>query len=561
MDINPAVLLVNLEEDIGHLDGELEVYRANVLKKTLFRKYVESKKQSVILDEESKKRFLELNKGVSKAPLEYSALLGQWREQIRTDLINSDATGYKISLNAAVGLGSCGPGASIDAIDNSFLSKLFESPITYTTPFLLAHFRAAISGHWINAIRDNPSPPRMVRGNRLSSVPKNKDTNRTTCTEPSLNMYYQLGIKHIVEQMLIDRYSLHVGGERQQQEINKRLARRSSRDSSLATIDLKDASDTISLPLIRFLYPQEVVTVLERVRSPETQAFNEWHELNMLSTMGNGFTFPIMTHLFASLLRVLYRNNNLAFTADTFGVFGDDIICLSEVYEEVVALLESVGFRVNLDKSFHTGFFRESCGGDYYHGFDVRGIYIKRIENEADIYSVFNRLVSWSLRHNISIFRTLNYIKGLAKFQPVPRYSGVHEGYIVPFRNLLCPKRDRNGCIYYKSTDFMPQRRRITDDTTNPFGALICALGGYITQVVKRRPKTDVPLPEDGGFRKGYVVDLVVPLRPQSRRVRVVRRRTPNWDSVITGPDLHKQSRKIELEGRGLEILDRKSVV
>jgi hypothetical protein len=152
--------------------------------------------------------------------------------------------------------------------------------------------------------RKGVSGTRQIRGSRLSTVPKNEDTERTIAIEPSGNMCLQLAAGSYLEGVL--RY---IGLDiRSQQPKNKAMACRGSLDDSIATIDLSSASDRISLDLVRALMPEKWVALLETLRSPEiavrsgSSSQEEWVELNMISTMGNGFTFPLMTLLIVALI-------------------------------------------------------------------------------------------------------------------------------------------------------------------------------------------------------------------------------------------------------------------
>jgi hypothetical protein len=60
-------------------------------------------------------------------------------------------------------------------------------------------------------------------------------------------------------------------------------------------------------------------------------------------------------------------------------VYGDDIIVPVEFALAVHDELENFGFRVNVDKSFWTGKFRESCGKEYYDGHDITIIRQRRV--------------------------------------------------------------------------------------------------------------------------------------------------------------------------------------
>jgi hypothetical protein len=60
-------------------------------------------------------------------------------------------------------------------------------------------------------------------------------------------------------------------------------------------------------------------------------------------------------------------------------VFGDDIIITEPAVGHLYRLLEEVGLKVNKEKSFSRGQFRESCGMDAYDGVDVTPGYIRKI--------------------------------------------------------------------------------------------------------------------------------------------------------------------------------------
>jgi hypothetical protein len=58
-------------------------------------------------------------------------------------------------------------------------------------------------------------------------------------------------------------------------------------------------------------------------------------------------------------------------------VFGDDIIVPSDSRELLFEALEVLHFKVNVQKSFWTGMFRESCGIDAFAGINVTPVYWK----------------------------------------------------------------------------------------------------------------------------------------------------------------------------------------
>jgi hypothetical protein len=57
-------------------------------------------------------------------------------------------------------------------------------------------------------------------------------------------------------------------------------------------------------------------------------------------------------------------------------VFGDDIIVPNDAYMVLTILMDELGLKVNTDKSFAEGFFREACGMDAFMGYCVTPAYI-----------------------------------------------------------------------------------------------------------------------------------------------------------------------------------------
>jgi len=160
--------------------------------------------------------------------------------------------------------------------------------------------------------------------------------------------------------------------------------------------------------------------------------------------MGNGFTFPLETAIFACAVEAVYKvfgrklkkSNLPRGRFGNFGVFGDDIICESDKATHVIRLLELLGFTTNASKSFVIGPFRESCGGDYYKGFPVRGVYIKDLGTMASRYVAINRLNSWTAMTGISLSHTMDVLLKKVRLLPVPLHENDDAGIKVSMRVL-----------------------------------------------------------------------------------------------------------------------------
>jgi len=225
-------------------------------------------------------------------------------------------------------------------------------------------------------MRDSPnrSDPKVVRGNRFVTVPKDALKDRGICIEPSMNIFFQLGIGGFIRRRLREAgIDLEVG-----QTIHRQVACESSRTGRFCTVDLSSASDTVAYNLVKFLLPELWFEVLSTLRSPITLVKGESHILEKFSSMGNGFTFELETLLFLSLCVEATRAAGIEpIPGYNIFVYGDDLIVPTQASRNLLAILRYCGFTPNDKKTFITGMFRESCGGDYFNGAAVRPHFIE----------------------------------------------------------------------------------------------------------------------------------------------------------------------------------------
>lgn len=310
-----------------------------------------------------------------------------------------------------------GPGAS-NGVKHTGTVRKIDQPMTCTNraePWV-AQWRSRDPYFQGFDARNGNNGVRIVPGSRLTTVLKNEISVRTIAIEGSGNMAFQLAGGRVIESALRD-IGLDI---RHQQDLNILLARRGSLDGSLFTMDLKSASDRILRPLVRILWPSEWYTFFERFRSPVAELPDgTLLELEMMSTMGNGYTFPLMT---LTLLALVYANRLVNHNGPfryidwrVTAVFGDDIIAPTDEYSTLFAQLVAAGFLVNHEKSYSTGLFRESCGGDYYAGKDVTPFYVKSLNTKSEVYVAMNQVITWSAVHKVPMYRSLYYLRSLLK--------------------------------------------------------------------------------------------------------------------------------------------------
>jgi hypothetical protein len=106
--------------------------------------------------------------------------------------------------------------------------------------------------------------------------------------------------------------------------------------------------------------------------------------MKKFAPMGSAVTFPVQSLVF--LLLTVYavrlfdgKEGHLRGLKESFGevtVFGDDIIAPSRAINAITWVLTQCGLKVNTEKTFSEGNFRESCGMDAFKGYDVTPAYI-----------------------------------------------------------------------------------------------------------------------------------------------------------------------------------------
>ncbi len=275
-----------------------------------------------------------------------------------------------------------GPGATFD--DRGKLStvpdKMSSRPtVTPGTRCLLPFWSRTA---WARALyREYPthSDPRDVRGNRFTTVPKDATKDRGICIEPSINVAFQLSVGTVLRGALL-RNGIDLVNN---QDLHRSLAMEASRTGDSATIDLSNASDTVSTSLVKLLLPPRWFDLLDSLRSPCTFLDGKWIRLEKFSSMGNGYTFELETLIFTALAYACALETGIpVYPGKGIYVYGDDIIVPTELAPTVLACLKFSGFTPNTRKTFLTGPFRESCGGDFFNGQPVRAHYLKEDPHE-----------------------------------------------------------------------------------------------------------------------------------------------------------------------------------
>jgi len=395
-----------------------------------------------------------------------SILLGEIRRNL-DDFFHPGGVPLISSYFDLLKSGRPGPGVSVGAMGTSYYSKYFSSPLASTSMYLYEEYRRY--GEWIPFLSDAEcqryekfGSPLITSGSRCSFVPKTASTSRMICVEPSLNMFYQLGLATILEERLRSCFNIDL---RTQPQENHRLAREGSLNGSFATIDLSSASDSISLGLCEALLPNWFFTILCNLRSRTTEINGNHVPLYMISTMGNGFTFPLQTIIFGAILKACHTVFGTYDDKVPWSVFGDDLICRSNCYDRVVSMLTLLGFSINASKSFNTGPFRESCGADWFYGQPVRPVFIRKLDTPYDVFVAINQLNEWTAYTGIPLKNVVSLLLstlGRKFITYVPFDSAMDSGLRVPLK-FIRPRYNKNLSFMYYTWERVSQSIQVCD--------------------------------------------------------------------------------------------------
>lgn len=205
---------------------------------------------------------------------------------------------------------------------------------------------------------------------RVIAVPKDFKKPRIISAEPTTLMFLQQGVARYMMAVLEARCPFL---NFRDQSVNAQLA---ANYKDVATLDLSNASDTVSRRIVRQLFPKEWADLLFALRSHFSKTPDgDIIPVRAFAPMGSALCFPVESIIFAAVTVAVMN----AIGGDYFAgkkrqlvrVYGDDIILPVECARAVISVLTACGFEPNLSKCCYNGPFRESCGAEWYMGEDV----------------------------------------------------------------------------------------------------------------------------------------------------------------------------------------------
>jgi len=244
---------------------------------------------------------------------------------------------------------------------------------------------------WAAILKTNGYPTLEI-GNAVVTVPKTSKIDRVIAIEPGLNLWFQKAIGKMIRRRLG-----RTGIDLNSQIRNQQLAKASSLTGVDATVDFSSASDSIASGLVEELFDSESTwfAVMDICRSrygvigkPGVDPSLRWKKF---SSMGNGFTFELESLIFYAAASVCCEKCGVP--VSRISVYGDDVIIPVEAYTTFCSFSKFLGFSVNLEKSFSSGSFRESCGAHYFRGLDCKPVYLEvALSSVQEVFNFANNL-------------------------------------------------------------------------------------------------------------------------------------------------------------------------
>jgi hypothetical protein len=235
---------------------------------------------------------------------------------------------------------------------------------------------------------------------RVTCVPKDFRGPRVICIEPKENQFAQQGLMDI----LYRHIGLHPLTRRSISFFDTNRSQSLCYTDGISTIDLKDASDTISMSLARVILPKKIFALVTRYRTRSYTYKGKTVESTCLASMGNATCFPLETLIFwaiarsaMSLVTESFKGAQRRSLNQTLRVFGDDIIVPTWAFDVTMEALEACGFKSNVLKSCHLSPIKESCGAWTYYGHKCEIVKLKHthVQNHRTWLHFRDSLSQW----------------------------------------------------------------------------------------------------------------------------------------------------------------------
>jgi len=364
-----------------------------------------------------------------------------------------------MDLASLHGLGRHGPGAvyghEVGTDKNFFSDPPHDLALSYGHEFFFSN-PSFLAEYAMTSTIDRA--PRHVIS-RLALVPKDFRGPRGVFTSPKEAMFCQLAQDAALKSLTKTTW-WGLCYDPNNQSPSQEVAFLGSANRSWATLDLSDASDLVPLSLVAYLFNRQDYLALARTRPSYVELPNKegLHRMAMFSPMGDGKTFAVLT-LIVSVLTIASMLDRDGFDADELipmdaireraklaRFFGDDIAVEDSYFVAVCEGLEIHNLKVNKQKSFHRGNFREACGMDAYRGYDVTPL---RQKPDFDLTFGYHKAVEFHnrmVRFYPHLSRTIGLVRSLIE-SAYPK-AGYTSNSVRHPNCILVPKEEMNHLLF-----------------------------------------------------------------------------------------------------------------
>lgn len=350
-----------------------------------------------------------------------------------------------------------GPGATADRLRGNQKWRQSEWTERLEQVFPCSDYLIPSYRWWEEVQHVDILEPGAERPVKVIPVPKTAARPRLIAVEPTCMQYMQQAL------FLSLRPGLEATGVVgiTNQQPNRDFAETGSSSGLTATLDLSEASDRVPLTLVRAIlrpWPLLEAGVMAcRSTKADVPGFGVM-PLAKFASMGSALCFPMEAVVFASAAFVgIARALNLPCDSHLINrwkplvrVYGDDIIIPAHFAESVSETLALIGAKVNRSKSFWTGKFRESCGGEFYDGCDVS--YVKVRQNLPRHRRQHREVIATiSLRNELykaGCWGTVRYLDNMLESLRIPMPRVIDSSPVLGRLSFLGYQTDRVGSRY-----------------------------------------------------------------------------------------------------------------
>jgi hypothetical protein len=295
-----------------------------------------------------------------------------------------------------------GPGAVSDLASRKDFKYSFPAwgprlqHIFPASEFAFANLRESVNVDDYEA----PNLPLVEGISYLIAVPKTQKSPRLIAKEPTCHQWCQQSVRDFLTDAIGRCYigrSIDFG----RQDLSGEAARHASITKESATVDLSSASDRLSCALVERVFRRNPTILSALVASRTRYLANRidkkspsLHKLRKFASMGSALTFPIQSLVFytlclsAGIATERPHKWDLASLSRRVRVYGDDLIIPVAWMPMVEKLFKLLLLKINRDKTFSKGNFRESCGSDCFSGYFVSPGQVRQFYQESSLTSL-----------------------------------------------------------------------------------------------------------------------------------------------------------------------------